>query len=78
MSDERGSLPKPWQQVIDTLRQLGWASEGGWFYELADKLDSTEPKDWWSCPLCEETVCDDGCPLSQFREGVVYGARGRS
>jgi len=34
---------------------------------LADTVETGDPTDWWSCPLCEETECDLGCPLYSIR-----------
>lgn len=38
-----------------------------WLRETADQIEHTTPEDWWCCPLCEETRCDEGCPLAPLR-----------
>jgi len=34
---------------------------------IANQVATTDVADWWTCPLCEETVCDGGCPLAAIR-----------
>jgi hypothetical protein len=33
----------------------------------ADELENTPPGDWWTCPVCQEVECDDGCPARSMR-----------
>lgn len=37
-------------------------------YELADAVENAPTDDWWSCPLCQESECDEGCPLEPLRK----------
>lgn len=60
--------------VVTTLRFLasGWVAgedDQKWLAETADHIEQTTPDDWWTCPLCEESVCDDHCPLAAVRGG---------
>jgi len=62
--------------VALTLRQLaGWGTarqemSDQEFRDLADQVEATTTTDWWSCPMCEEVVCDGGCPLEHVREAL--------
>lgn len=48
----------------------------GWFgteeqraelYGMAEAVEALTPENDMSCPVCEETTCDDGCPLAPVR-----------
>jgi hypothetical protein len=63
--------------VVATLRQIaGWGSsrpttDDGW-RELADAVligctADADELDALCCPMCEEVVCDGGCPLAPVR-----------
>jgi len=60
--------------VVDTLRFLaqGWiASEEDreWCLDAADQIEGYDFEEGgWVCPLCQEVVCDAGCPLESLRE----------
>lgn len=62
--------------VALTLRQLaGWGVSrldmtDQAFRDLADQVEALTTTDWWSCPMCEEVVCDGGCPLEYVREAL--------
>lgn len=60
--------------VAATLRQVAWAagSDGEWFHEVADEVERGDVVEWICCPLCQEVMCDGGCPLAVLRAGVVY------
>lgn len=69
--------------VIETLRFLadGWVgdvtnpddSDRKWLRAVAEQLAlAPDPSTWGCCPLCEETVCDTGCPLATL---TAYRAR---
>lgn len=36
-------------------------------YELARRVEHERVDDWWSCPICQEVECDNGCPLEPLR-----------
>lgn len=58
------------QQIIAaTLRQIAeWGDVSDTeLYEIADQVENGATDDWWSCPMCEEITCDDGCPLEPLR-----------
>lgn len=59
-----------------TLRQLaGWCIDGQLetteqeLRSLADQVDQIETG--WCCPMCEEAVCDGGCPLEHVRDHLA-------
>lgn len=69
--------------VIETLRFLadGWVgdvvnpedSDRKWLRGVAEQLAlDPDPSNWGCCPLCEETICDSGCPLATL---TAYRAR---
>jgi hypothetical protein len=35
--------------------------------DLARQVEALEQADDFCCPVCEEVVCDDGCPLAEVR-----------
>lgn len=38
---------------------------------VADRIDAEVAEgESWSCPVCQEVECDDGCPLRPWREEV--------
>lgn len=59
--------------VALTLRQVaGWAphslpATAQEWTDLAVQVENLKPG--WSCPMCEEVTCDDGCPLELVRAG---------
>lgn len=63
--------------VARTLRFLaeGWIrseDDRRWLTEAADAIERGDPAEdlgWACCPLCAETVCDEGCPLGTVRAG---------
>jgi hypothetical protein len=61
--------------VLETIKHLGWVTDHNGESMFADviwTMEHVEPADWDCCPLCEEVVCDDGCPLYSVRAGVVF------
>jgi hypothetical protein len=56
-----------------TLRQVagwGWVSDGQQreLYALADQVETeSEEASEMICAVCEETECDEGCPLEPVR-----------
>jgi hypothetical protein len=38
--------------------------------ELATQVEQQQLADMWSCPVCEETECDTGCPLEPLRSST--------
>ena len=57
--------------TANTFRYLA-----GWFgsdeqraelYEMAEAVEVMTPGNDMCCPVCEETTCDDGCPLAPVR-----------
>lgn len=62
------------QAVIATLAYVadlefakGNESASAEYRKVIEDISSGSPDDWWSCPLCEETECDDGCALAPIR-----------
>jgi hypothetical protein len=35
----------------------------------ANVMNSKDPS--WTCPVCDEIICDDGCPLAEVRAALV-------
>lgn len=63
-----GDPPPEVAAVAATLRTVaGWVSEDDrdMFYAAAKQTEH----DWDGpcCPVCEEVMCDDGCPLERVR-----------
>jgi hypothetical protein len=54
--------------VADTLRTVAlWGpTDEAVLLRVASDVES-EREGWWSCPVCEEATCDDGCPLAPIR-----------
>lgn len=56
--------------VAKTLRYVASVSDEAqarWMYDLAEEVENSKPSDWWACPVCEEVICDEGCPLEPLR-----------
>ena len=52
--------------IIETLRFLtGWVeeSEHDFMLNAAAEIERSRPEEWMVCPLCQETLCDDNCPV---------------
>jgi hypothetical protein len=60
--------------VVATLRYAAntlWPSspdDAGWMRSVADVLEEGGDAIEMCCPLCEETLCDDACPVRPHRE----------
>jgi hypothetical protein len=66
--EERADLIQ--RTVAATLRQVAEQvsdrSDRDVFREVAEKVDFG-PDAWLCCPVCEESTCDEGCPLEELR-----------
>lgn len=63
------------QVVAETLRFLadGWVRDEDdqrWLRDVAEQIERELTPD--CCPLCEEIVCDDHCPLAPVRAGLPH------
>lgn len=69
--------PVPAEETVRVISHtLRWLVSGGWLdrawlRDVVERLALGEPADWAVCPLCEETVCDDDCPLEDVRAHVI-------
>ena len=58
------------QTITRTLRTVSeWLTNEGdkiMLLEVAANVESSTDMSW-VCPVCEEIVCDDGCPLEEVR-----------
>ena len=56
--------------VADTLRYISaWIPDGEYYLlKTAQQIDSMTPENDLCCPLCEETTCDEHCPLQPVRQ----------
>lgn len=64
----------PQEIVAATLRTAsGWMGDDGDRIVLietaANVMNSKDPS--WTCPVCDEIICDDGCPLAEVRAALV-------
>lgn len=64
------------QQVVAiTLRflQSGWvdgSENRSYLNAAAETIEKFPPEDWWTCPLCQEVICDSHCPLEPVRAAL--------
>lgn len=64
-----GDLAYTLSIVAKTLRQTAWWSEQSQDYlDAAEAVEAADAESLaWVCPVCEETTCDEGCPLAEVR-----------
>jgi len=71
-----GLTPDEHATALVVLRTLRWVAGRTRFYDaedwtqlLADLEHAIDAEDGlrWSCPVCEELTCDNGCPLQPLR-----------
>jgi len=58
--------------VTETLRLVAdWYSDKrDVLRETADEVEQDKALAWsYSCPMCQEGICDEGCPLAPIRAG---------
>jgi hypothetical protein len=61
--------------VLMTLKHLAWMTDSvgaPCFNDAIFTMEHSAPGEWDCCPLCEEVVCDDDCPLYVTRAGVDF------
>jgi hypothetical protein len=46
---------------------LDWDENARYLLAAADELEHTAPGDWICCPMCQEVLCDEGCPVLPMR-----------
>jgi hypothetical protein len=72
-------LPHDIQAVVDTLRTVAtWVDDDTRddLYEMAGQVARSGWEDAGSCPVCQETWCDSGCPLKPRRDYELQRATG--
>lgn len=59
--------------VADTLRTASeWIKDEGDRILLVEAAAEVAGNDLsWLCPMCQEVLCDDGCPLSEARAALA-------
>lgn len=57
--------------TANTFRYLaewfGTKQQRAELYKMAEAVEAMTPDCDFSCPVCEETTCDEGCPLAPVR-----------
>jgi hypothetical protein len=61
-------LANGWVGTIDP-DSLEYDENARYLLDAADELENTPPDEWVCCPICQEVVCDDGCPACPMRPG---------
>lgn len=61
--------------VASTLRYGAWSvpeENRAALNELAAEVERSDAESLaWACPVCEETRCDEGCPLADVRAPLI-------
>ncbi len=67
-------LASGWVQDGAWDPEVGTEPNGKWLSETADDLERVRDHSDWlermTCPLCEETECDEGCPCYAHRKAA--------
>lgn len=58
--------------IAKTLRQTAfWSAESQAYIDAAVAVEAADAESLsWVCPVCEETKCDEGCPLAEIRAAL--------